>query len=62
MGTELLSSTEMADRLGVTPDRVTQMARERGIGEQVGGIWVFSPEDEKKLKRRPSGRPKSSEQ
>jgi len=42
----MLSSVRMAAKcLKVSPRRVTQIARERGIGERVDGRWIFTLDD-----------------
>lgn len=55
---------EVADLLGVTPQRIRTLAKRRNVGQKVstpghGGVrWVFSQRDLKKLKPGKPGYPK----
>lgn len=54
----LLTTQDMAERLGVSVQRVRALAKARGVGWQVSrGTWVFLPEDVERLRPGPVGRP-----
>lgn len=55
---ELLTSAEVAETLGVSLRRVQQLARSRGVGQQVGREWLFRPEDVEQMRDRKPGRPR----
>jgi hypothetical protein len=51
--------TEAAKLLGISPERVSQIAAERGIGTlRESGYRIFTSADLKKLRPKPPGRPK----
>lgn len=56
--TPSLTSREVADRLGVSPRRVTALAKSRTVGRQVGRDWLFSENDIAALQDRRPGRPR----
>lgn len=41
----MLTSNEVAQRLGVNPSRVRQLAAELGIGTKIGRDWMFTDDD-----------------
>jgi excisionase family DNA binding protein len=41
----LLTTDEVAERLGVTPRRVRALAARREVGKRIGGAWLFRLED-----------------
>ena len=47
-----------AERYGITRERVTHIALNRGVGEKVEGRWRFSAEEIRQLKPRKRGRPR----
>lgn len=53
-----LTTREVAERLGVSPRRVTALAKSRDIGRQVGRDWLFSENDVAALRERKPGRPR----
>ena len=62
MANKILGVNDMADDLGVSPNRVRQLIRENRIEgvELVSNTWVILREDFEKFKsiKRKSGRPK----
>jgi len=57
----LLTAQDVAGRLGISPDRIRKLARQRGIGWLVPGthIRLFIESEVDKLRPRPGpGRPK----
>lgn len=55
----LLTTKQIADRIGVTPSRVRQIAQSRGIvGVKFGQTTVYRESSLPKFKRRPRGRPR----
>jgi len=55
---ELLTTDKVGKIFGISARRIRQLARVRGAGQQVSGIWVFTSEDLEKLKPKATGRPK----
>jgi len=54
----LRTTAEAARELGVSPQRVRQLAASRGVGRRISRDWVFTREDIEALRvRRPPGRP-----
>ena len=54
----LMSSGEVASKLGLDDSQVRRLAASLGVGFKVGRNWLFTTEDVKVLRRRPSrGRP-----
>lgn len=53
----LLTTADVADRLGLTPSRVRALARSRGVGRRVGRDWLFDASDLERLRERKAGRP-----
>lgn len=47
-----MGTSEAADVLGITPQRVGQLATERDIGRKVGGRWVLTADEIEALRRR----------
>lgn len=55
------TTQQVADLLGVSPQRVRQLSQERNIGRKFGRDLAFTQSDIDALKsRRPVGRPKKS--
>lgn len=42
---KLLTTNEVAERMGVSPRRVRALAQSRKVGQQVAGAWLFRLED-----------------
>jgi hypothetical protein len=41
-----IDADQTADRLGVTPERVRQLAKDRKLGgRQIGRVWLFDPHE-----------------
>lgn len=57
-GESLLTSGEVAKKLGVTPRRVLAIAAGRGIGQRFGRSVMFHPDDVERLRPGPVGRPR----
>jgi len=58
---KLISTTEAAKRLGVTPSRVRAMiASKRLKAIRVGIMWLIDPKDLEAVKERKVGRPRKS--
>jgi hypothetical protein len=56
---ELLTTSQIAQRIGVTSSRVRQIAKSRGIvGVKYGNTTVYRESLLSKFKRRPRGRPR----
>jgi len=55
-----LSTAELAERFGVSPQRVRAIARARGVRplRRVGMAWLWRAADEKRLRPGPPGRPR----
>lgn len=53
-----LTSGEVAERLGISRRRVTELAKSRGVGTQVGRDWLFSENDVAAMRDRKPGRPR----
>ena len=53
----LRSSAQVAAELGITPGRVSRLARSRGVGLLVGRDWLFRPSDVDAMRTRQPGRP-----
>lgn len=61
MKTKLLTTSEVADRLGVSPRRIRALAKSRKLGQQISrGTWLFTEADIEKLSIRIGGRPPKS--
>jgi transcriptional regulator with XRE-family HTH domain len=56
-----LSTRQIAERIGVSAQRVLQMARERSIEPctRIGPAFIWHAADLKRFNRRPAGRPRS---
>lgn len=59
--TELMTTQDMADTLGVHQSRVRAIAQRRGIGWLIGRDRLFRPEDIERMRPGKPGRPKQSE-
>lgn len=57
IGVPLLTTREVAERLGVTPRRVLAIAASRGMGRKIGHSMMFRPEDIEAMRPGPVGRP-----
>lgn len=57
---DLLTTADAARELGVSPQRVRQLAVSRGVGQRIGRDWVFTRRDIEVLhaRNRTVGRPK----
>lgn len=53
-----LTSGEVAERLGISRRRVTELAKNREVGTQVGRDWLFSENDLAAMQDRKPGRPR----
>lgn len=53
----LLTAPQAAERLGVSPGRVRQLAVARGVGKRVGRDWIFTEADLAAMTDRRPGRP-----
>lgn len=53
-----MTTIQVAAELGLTPGRVRQLARERGVGIHHGRDWMFSAADVAALRERAPGRPR----
>ena len=50
------SGPEVAQLLGISDSRVYRLARRRGLGRQIGGVWMYTAADVAALRERPVGR------
>lgn len=50
--TDLLTTQQVADRLGLHPGHVRRLATSLGIGQRIGRDWLFSPDDVARLQSR----------
>lgn len=57
---ELLTTEQMAARLGLSVGRVRVLARDRGVGWRITHDILFRPEDVARLENRRVGRPRKS--
>jgi hypothetical protein len=55
---ELLTSAQVAETLGISKQRLSVLARTRGVGWPVGSERLFRPEDIDALTVRVNGRPR----
>lgn len=56
---DLLTTKQAAERLGMTPQRIRQIAEERKIGRKMGRDWFFSTHELEQLQQPAStGRPR----
>jgi hypothetical protein len=62
MTDRLYTATEVADQLGISVAWVKRLAQ-RGIGRQVGKVWIFTAADIERLRERRTarGRPPGKE-
>ena len=54
----LLTTTQTAAELGIDESRVRRIAATRGLGQKIGPVWVFTPEEVDAMRVRHPGRPK----
>jgi len=58
---KIITTTEAAKRLGVTPDRVRKMIEAKRLkATKLGNVWVIDPKDLDAVKDRKVGRPRKS--
>lgn len=57
----LLTTNDIAKRLGVTPGRVRQLADARGLGQKLGNTRIFTEDDVAAMSIRRWGRPPKDE-
>lgn len=58
---KIITTTEAAKRLGVTPDRVRKMIDAKRLkATKLGNIWVIDPKDLEAVKDRKVGRPRKA--
>jgi hypothetical protein len=53
-----LTARVVAERLGITIQRVYVLAGSRGLGRRVGRYWLFAESELEAMQERPTGRPK----
>jgi len=54
----MLTTSQVAQRLNVTPRQVGHLAKQHGIGVKVGRDWIFTEAEVQRLTSRPKvGRP-----
>jgi len=53
----MLTTIEVAERLGISPSRVRRLAEVRKVGRKVGRDWHFTEADVDALRVRTPGRP-----
>jgi hypothetical protein len=61
---ELMTADDVAERLGITPRRVRQLAASLGVGWNTGRDWIFRNSDLDALRARstkPGRRPRTGE-
>jgi predicted RNase H-like HicB family nuclease len=57
VGVPLLTTSEVAERLQVTPRRVLALAANRGVGKKIGHSVMFRPDEVDAMRPGPVGRP-----
>jgi len=58
---KIITTTEAAKRLGVTPDRVRKMIDAKRLkATKLGNVWVIDPKDLEAVKDRKVGRPRKA--
>jgi excisionase family DNA binding protein len=58
---KIITTTEAAKRLGVTPDRVRKMIEAKRLkATKLGNVWVINPKDLETVKDRKVGRPRKA--
>jgi len=58
---KIISTTEAAKRLGVTPDRVRKMIEAKRLkATKLGSVWLIDPKDLEAVKDRKVGRPRKA--
>lgn len=55
---EYLTAKMVGKELGITARRVLALAKSRGLGRQLGGIWLFTRDDVDAMQDRRPGRPR----
>jgi excisionase family DNA binding protein len=58
---KIISTTEAAKRLGVTPDRVRKMIEAKRLkATKLGNVWLIDPKDLEAVQDRKVGRPRKA--
>jgi hypothetical protein len=58
MESAMLTTSQVAQRLNVTPRQVGHLAKQHGVGTKVGRDWIFTEQEVRRLASRPKvGRP-----
>ena len=52
-----ITTKEMAQKINVTPRRITALANSRGIGKKIAGAFFFRESDVERIKPGPAGNP-----
>lgn len=50
--TSIMTASLAARSLGITTNRLRALAKIHNVGEQVGGLWLFTKEDVERLRAR----------
>lgn len=53
---EIYTTSEVAELLGVTHGRISQIARARKLGKKLGTVRIFTQEDVEKIREIPDRR------
>ena len=54
----MITTAEMAERVGLSTRQVRHLAEQHNIGQRVGGQWIFAEDDVDRFEvRRGRGRP-----
>lgn len=53
----MLTTTDVAARLGIDPSRVRRLAQTHGIGTKVGRDWLFTEADVAAMQQHSTGKP-----
>lgn len=62
MSPKLYTAAQVAEKLGLSHQRINAIARRRGIGQMIGNTRVFTVADVAAIKPGPPGRPKKNPQ
>lgn len=54
---KMFTSQQVADKFGITPQRVRQLAHSRDLGQKIGRDFIFSASDVKNMEKREPGNP-----